>query len=360
MKFIKKHYILIIITLAIIGGGYYWYSQSKTKTTAVQYKTEVAEKGMLIVTVTGTGQLEAKTQVDLKPVVAGDAIDVKNVYVKNDQLVKKGDMIALLDTEDAQKSVRNAELDLDVTKNKYIQSKRDYDKELINKLSLETQKIAVDQKENSLADAKEKLQDYSIRAPFDGIVTGLSVEAGDSVSRTDILASVITKNIVAKISLNEVDAVGVKVDDKVTLKIDALADVDFTGKVSKIDTIGTVSQSVTSYGAEIELDNQNELLKPGMNVSASIAINSKSDVILIPSGAIKNQGRESYVEVLKNESNPEKIKVKVGLTNSTEAEIISGINIGDKIVTQTIDTSKKSTTSSQSNNLRIPGVGGGR
>ena len=360
MKFIKKHYILIIVALAIIGGGYYWYSQSKKETNSVRYKTEVVEKGTLLVTVTGTGQLEAQTQVDLKPVVAGDAIDVMRVYVKNDQAVKKGDMIALLDTEDAQKSVRNSSLELESAKNKYIQSKRDYDKELINKLSLETQKIAVDQKENSLADAKEKLQDYYIRAPFDGIVTGLGVEAGDSVSRTDILASVITKDIIAKISLNEVDAVGVKVGDKVTLKIDALSDVDFTGKVSKIDTIGLVNQGVTSYGAEIELDSQNELLKPGMNVSASIVIDSKSDVILIPSGAIKNQGRESYVEVLKNDSNLEKVKIKVGLTNSTEAEIVSGINIGDKIVTQTIDTSKKSTTSSQSNNLRIPGVGGGR
>lgn len=359
MKILKKP-IVIVILLLIAGGGYYWYTKSKTKTVAVQYKTETAEKGLLLVTVTGTGQIEAQSQVDLKPVVAGDAIDVKNVYVKNDQLVKKGDMIALLDAEDAQKAVRNAELDLASAKNKYASVKKDYNKELISKYDKESQRIAVAQKENSLSDAKEKLQDYYIRAPFDGIVTGLSIEAGDSVSRTDIIASVITKNIVAKISLNEVDAVGVKVDDKATLKIDALSDISFTGKVSKIDTIGTVSQGVTSYGAEIELDNQNELLKPGMNVSASIATNSKSDVILVPSGAIKNQGNESYVEVLKNNSTPEKVTVEVGLTNSTQAEIISGIIVGDKIVTQTIDaTAKKTTASSQSSGLRLPGMGGG-
>jgi len=345
MKKIIKKPIVIVAILIIIGGGYYWYSKSKAKTAAVTYKTTIAEKGTLLVSVTGTGQIEAQSQVDLKPVVAGDAIDVKNVYVKNDQAVKKNDMIALLDTEDAQKAVRNAQLDLESANNKYKQIKEADTSDSHDK---KAQKITIEQKENLLADAKEKLQDYYIRAPFDGIVTGLSVEVGDSVSRTDILASVITKNIVAKISLNEVDAVGVKVGDKTTLKIDALSDVSFTGKVSKIDTIGTVSQGVTSYGAEIELDNQNELLKPGMNVSASITVNSKADVLLVPSGAVKNQNGSSYVQVL-NGQTPENKNVEVGISSSTQTEILNGLNVGDKVVTQIIDSSAKSTTSSSSN-----------
>ncbi len=351
-----KKPIIIIAIIIIIGGGYYWYSQSKSATGVVQYKTAMAEKGTLLVSVTGTGQIEAQSQVDLKPVVAGDAIDVVSVYVKNDQAVKKGSMIALLDTEDAQKAIRNAQLDLESAKNRYSQIK---DTDTSDSHDKKAQKITIEQKENSLADAKEKLNDYSIRAPFDGIVTALSVEAGDSVSRSDVIASVITKNIVAKISLNEVDAVGVKVGDKSTLKIDALSEVNFTGKVSKIDTIGTVSQGVTSYGAEIELDNQNEMLKPGMNVSASIAVESKADTLLIPSGAVKNQNGESYVEVLKNENaTPEKVTVEVGLTSSTQAEIVSGLNVGDKVVTQTIDATAKTTTTT-SGGMRLPGMGGG-
>jgi len=354
-KFLKKPWIIIAIII-IIGGGYYWYSQSRTATGAVQYKTVAVEKGTLLISVTGTGQLEAESQVDLKSVAAGDAIDVMKVYVKNDQAVKKGEMIVLLDTKDAQKSIRNAELDLESAENRYDQIK-DADP---TKEEKKAQKIVIEQKENSLNDAKENLQDYYIRAPFDGIVTALSVEAGDSVSRSDIIASVITKNIVAKISLNEVDAVGVKVDDKATLKIDALSEVNFTGKVSKIDTIGTVSQGVTSYGAEIELDNQHEMLKPGMNVSASIALESKADALLIPSGAIKNQNGESYVEVLNDEKAvPEKVTVQVGLTSSTQAEIVNGLNVGDKVVTQTIDATAKKTTPASSG-VRVPGMGGFR
>jgi len=357
MKIFLKKPAIIMAILLVIAGSLYWYSKSKTKTGIVQYKTVAAEKGMLLVSVTGTGQLEAQSQVDLKSVAAGDAIDVVKVYVENDQLVKKGEMIALLDMEDAQKAIRDAELNLDSAENKYEQIK-DGDP---TKDEKKAQKIVIEQKENSLADTKEKLNDYYIRAPFDGIVTGLSVETGDSVSRSDIIASVITKDIVAQISLNEVDAVGVKVDDKVNLKIDALSEIGFTGKVSKIDTIGTVSQGVTSYGAEIELDSQNELLKPGMNVSASITVDSKSDVLLISSGAVKVQGDESYVEVLKDGKKvPEKITVEIGLTNGVESEISSGLNVGDQVVTQAIDPNAKSTTSSSSSSFRMPGMGGGR
>lgn len=355
MKKIIKKPIVIIAILIIIGGGYFWYSKSKATTTAVTYKTAMAEKGTLLVSVIGTGQIEAQSQVDLKPVVAGDAIDVIQVYVKNDQAVKKGQMIALLDNADALKSVRNAELDLDSANNRYKQIK---DSDTSTKYDKNAQKITIEQKENSLTDAKEKINDYYIRAPFDGIVTGLSVESGDSVSRSDILATVITKNIVAKITLNEVDAVGVRVSDKATLKVDALSEVSFTGKVSKIDTIGTVSQGVTSYGAEIELDQQNDLLKPGMNVSASITTDSKADVLLIPSGAIKSQNGNFYVQIMNGE-NPENRNVELGIYSSTQTEIVSGIKEGDKVVTQTIDASAKSNTSN-SNSMRVPGMGGFR
>ena len=188
MKIFLKKPAIIMAILLVIAGSLYWYSKSKTKTGIVQYKTVAAEKGMLLVSVTGTGQLEAQSQVDLKSVAAGDAIDVVKVYVENDQLVKKGEMIALLDMEDAQKAIRDAELNLDSAENKYEQIK-DGDP---TKDEKKAQKIVIEQKENSLADTKEKLNDYYIRAPFDGIVTGLSVETGDSVSRSDIIASVIT------------------------------------------------------------------------------------------------------------------------------------------------------------------------
>lgn len=334
---IKKAYWVVIILL-IAGGSYYWYSQSKTGDKQVRYVAAAAEKGTLTISVTGTGQLEAVNQVDLKPVIAGDAIDIVRVYVENDQAVKKNDLIALLDSEDAQKSIRNAELDLESAKNKYDEIKKDYEDDEATKYAKNAQKLAVQQKENALSDAKAKLDDYYMRAPFDGVVTGLNVSAGDSVSRSDVLAAIITKDVQTKVVLNEIDVIRVKIGSKVVLSFDALPDVSLTGQVTKIDTIGTVSQGVVSYNAEILFDAQNELLKPGMSVSAAIITGVKQDVLIVPNSAVKSQNGSSFVQVLKDgQAAPQQVPVEVGMSNNTETEIISGINAGDKVVTQTID-----------------------
>jgi RND family efflux transporter MFP subunit len=351
---------IAVIAIVVIGVGYYWYSATHPSVQPVQYKTATVEKGSLIISVAGSGQAEAVNQVDLKPVAAGDAINVMQVYVKNDQAVKKNDLIATLDSADAQKTVRNAMLSLESAKAKYTQAERDYKSDKINKLSLSGQEVSLNQSKNSLADAKEKLNDYSIRAPFDGIVTGLSVGAGDSVSRADILASVITKDVHATVSINEIDAAQVKVGNKATIKIGALADTTITGKVTKIDTIGKTVQNVVSYNAEISFDEQNELLKPGMSVSAAIITEVKQDIITVPNGAIKSQSGSSFVQVLNNGTAPQQVSVETGLANNTDTEIISGLNVGDKVVTQTINPSATSTTTtSGSSGVRLPGLSGG-
>ena len=352
----NKKYISVI-AIVLIGGGYYWYSKSNSAVKPVQYKTAVVERGTLMVSVVGSGQAEAVSQVDLKPVIAGDAIEVKGVYVKNDQEVKKDDMIALLDSKDAGKAVRNASLSVASAKNKYVQAKRDFDNEKINRLGLDAQRLSVQQSENSLADAREKLSDYSIKAPFDGIVTGLSVGVGDSVSRSDILASVITKDVHAIVAINEIDAAQVKVDNKVTIKLSALSDATLTGKVTKIDTIGKTTQGVVSYNAEISFDEQNNLLKPGMSVSASIIIDVKQNIVIVPNSALKNKSGQSYVEVLTGAS-PTQVNVEIGLANNTDTEILSGLKVGDKVVTQIIDPSAAVKTTAGSG-MRLPGMGGG-
>lgn len=377
LKSIKERKIIAsIIILAILGGGYYWYHKKTSgNSTATSYKTEAVKKGDLSVTVTGTGQVESVTQVDLKPVVAGDSIEVMKVYVKNDQEVKKDQLIALLDAKEAQKSVRNAELSLESAKVKYASIKRQYDRDQASKYDKETQKLSVEQAQNSLNDARENLEDYYIRAPFDGTVTNLSVEAGDSISRSDILASVITKDSHAVITLNEVDATNVKEGDTATLTFDALTDISISGKVTKIDTLGTVSQGVVSYGAEISFNSQNEMLKPGMSVSAEISVESKSDILLVPSSAVKTQKGETYVLVLNNSSDkkqsvsndqgtnkistPERRKVEVGITDNIHTEIVGGLSLGEKVVTETVTGTAENSSSSSNGSLRIPGLGGG-
>ncbi len=354
MNIKKKKIIIAIAVLLIAGGSYWWYSQSKTGDKQVQYVTAAAEKGMLAVSVSGSGQVEAVSQVDLKPVVAGDAIDVIEVYVKNDQAVKKGELIALLDSADAEKAIRDAELSLRSAEIKMKQTKKLNDSQAEDdRLVRQTQEISVSQSVNRLADAKEKLRDYYIRAPFDGIVTGLSVSAGDSVSRSDIIATVITKDVHAEVVLNEIDAAQVKVGDKTILKFDALPETSITGQITKIDTIGTVSQGVVSYNAEISFDLQNNLLKPGMSVSSSIITDTKADILMVPLSAVKTEGSNNYVEILVDNI-PQRINVQAGVSNNEFTEISGDIKAGNEVITQTIDPNTTTTPVSSGG-----GFGGG-
>ncbi len=152
--------------------------------------------------------------------------------------------------------------------------------------------------ENTLKEAEDNLANYTIYSPSAGIISAVNVEKGDSVSNGTVVATLISKQQIAKISLNEVDATKVKVGQKVTVTFDAIEGLDITGKVAEVDTVGTVSQGVVSYNVQISLDTQDDRVKPGMSISASIITDAKQDVLLVPSTAIKTTNGQSVVQVI--------------------------------------------------------------
>ncbi len=102
-----------IIALVIVGGGYYGYSKYKGTASATQYVTQQAEKGTLVVSVSGTGQISALNQIDVKPEGTGRIVSIP---VSNGQYVYAGQILGRLDTQDASKAVRDAAVNLDSAK----------------------------------------------------------------------------------------------------------------------------------------------------------------------------------------------------------------------------------------------------
>lgn len=224
------------------------------------------------------------------------------------------------------------------------------------------QEINVKQAENALTEAKENLADYTIRAPFAGTLAKIDIKINDSVSAGTVAATLITGQRIAETSLNEVDVAKVKIGQKVTITFDAIEGLSITGEVAEIDSIGTVAQGVVTYGVKISFDTQDERVKPGMSVSAAIITDVRQDVLLVPNSAVKQQNGVSFVEIYASASQtPQQREVAVGLSNDTMTEIVSGLNEGEKVVTQTITTSASQSAAQQSTGLRIPGIntGGG-
>jgi len=259
-----------------------------------------------------------------------------------------------------------------------INSIQSYREAVINAdFDIKDQETKVAKAEKTLADAQDKLADYSIYSPFDGVAASVNIEKGDSVSASTVLLSLITQQKIAEISLNEVDAANIKVGQKVTLTFDALPDLTVAGKVFDVDTLGQVSQGVVSYGVKISFDAQEENIKPGMSVTADIITDSKQDVLLVSNSAIKSQGNSSYVELVEASddtkqqllanvsgmvlpSSPKAQVIETGLSNDFYTEIVSGLNEGDVIVTSTINPSASQTTQTgNSQSFQIPGISSG-
>lgn len=245
-------------------------------------------------------------------------------------------------------------------------------------LDIQSQQISIQAKQNALRDAEDNLSYYYIRAPFDGVVATVNVKVGDPASPGSTVATVITSNQLANITLNEVDVSKIKLGNPVTLTFDALSDLTITGNVAQIDTVGTVSQGVVNYGVQISFDTQDGRVKPGMSVTGAIITNSKPNVLLAPNSAIKTQNSSRYVQVLDglDKSNlptgyatqgvvsknlPREQAVQVGLSNDTMTEIVGGLSEGDLIVSKTLTSASSSGSSSAQSQTRSSGslFGGG-
>lgn len=387
----KKIYAAIAI-LVVIGGGYYWYQKTHAKTAAVEYKTVAAEKGTLTASVSGSGNVIVDTSASVDPTITGT---VANLSVNVGDQVKKGQVLftivnddlsvssaqAVASLQQSQNSLDSAEIQVKQAREDYRVGKKSSSNStdaqidiLGKKLSLAKAQLDAAQKSYSasLASYSNQLSNAAKRtvtAPISGTVNAVNVKNGDDLSRlssnSNSSAPIIIgdmSTLKAQVQVNEVDIPNVSIGQKAMLTFSAIDGLNISGKVEKMDSLGTLSSGVVTYNVTIGFDTLDPRIRPEMSVSSAIITDVKQDVISVPNSAIKSQNNNNYVQVLKN-GIPEQVKVGVGLVNNTESEITSGLSVGDQVVTQTINPNATTTTTSSSGSgggLRVPGLGGGR
>jgi len=220
-----------------------------------------------------------------------------------------------------------------------------------------------------------------ITSPIDGQIAQVNITLGSDTSASSAATvgtaaiTVITKQKIAIIQLNEVDTAKIKVGQDANLTLDAIPDLAITGKVSEIAGVGVATQGVVNYNVKISFDSQDDRIKPGMSVSSLITTNSLNNVLLLPNEAIKSQGDKSYVEILPgyeqatkqkgpitSTQSPTKKFIEIGAANDTDTEIVSGLNEGDVFILKTIAASSATKTTTKTNSLlgsRTSGTGAG-
>jgi multidrug efflux pump subunit AcrA (membrane-fusion protein) len=400
LSLIKK----IILIVVILAVGYFVVSKLfLNKNNKITYQTEKVAKGNLIVSVSGSGAVASTNSSNITTEATGV---VKKIYVKDGDIVKTGDKIAELDLdlEGQQKSSQawaayqsaknslqtandnlySAQADLftkwqsffDLSTSSHYQNsdgtpntpERDSQTEfrisqdnwLSSEAKYKSQQKAIEQAQLSLNSAWYSYQQASpiIYAPISGTVSGLSLQIGSVINSQSSSNTSATTNKIASIktdalptlsiNLTEIDVPKIKIGDKATIIFDAFSDRTFTGKVISIDTVGSVSSGVTNYPTVILLDTKSSAILPNMGISANIITNTKDNVLLISSSAVKtDDSGNSYVQLFVN-GKPVNQNIETGLFSDTQTEIVSGLKEGDTVITSTTQAVSNSTQQTQS------------
>ena len=204
-----------------------------------------------------------------------------------------------------------------------------------------------------------QLTSPAIIATMSGKISGLSVFEGMTIGSQSNSSSTSTssqkllvisnpQNPLVSVNVSESDIPKIKIDQKATITVDALKDKSYTGKVLTIDRVGSVSSGVTTYPIVVKFDVLADEVLPNMSTNVDIIIDLKNNVLSVPSSAIHKNNEQNTVQVMNN-GNPEQRNVELGLSSSTDIEILSGLSEGEEIITSTINQSKTNTsTGSQS------------
>ncbi|MCR4942741.1 MAG: efflux RND transporter periplasmic adaptor subunit [Campylobacter sp.] len=370
-----KKYIIIAVLVIL---GIYAYSKFTNKSDEIVYMTQIAKKGTLAKKVEATGEIFATELVDVGAQVGGQ---IKKLYVKLGDKVKKGDMIAEIDSQTRQNDVDNksaqleiykaklesAKVALDIAKTQFEREDKLYKNNATSKKEYESAKNAytnaktqikelnaqLHQAEILLSTAKIDLGYTKILAPSDGTVVSIQVEEGQTVNANQTTPTIVNIADLSKVKLKmqiaEGDITKIAIGTPVEYTILSEPDRIFKTKVdfidpglttlsdgsyqSKTQNSSTSSSSAVYYYAQSIVDNVDEILRIGMTTQNSLLISEVKDSIIISALAIKKRDGKSFVRVLNADKSVSEREVKVGISDNLQTQIISGINEGDKVIT---------------------------
>ena len=207
---------------------------------------------------------------------------------------------------------------------------------------------AVKQNEASLQQAQLALAKASVLAPFDGTVGDIYAQLDQWASTsTQALVLVDLSQVNLMVTLAETDVPKVQMGQEAQILLDALQGSVFTGTVTEIDLVGTVTSGVVNYSATITVQDPSESMRPGMNATASIILQQRQNVLLVPNRAVRTVNTRLRTATVVYQGQLIDVPVTIGLTGDTQSEVLSGLQEGDVVL-----------TSQTTATARAPGIGG--
>ena len=381
----KKRFFILLGLAVAAGAAYYFFSSNNKQETT--YLTESVTRGNVEKTVVASGSVESVNEVDVGAQVSGK---ITKLYVKLGQEIKKGEMIADIDstTQINTLNTKNAALvsyqaqlkakktAYDVALSSYNRLSKLYTQKATSFDSLNTAKSTLDnakaemeaieanikQAEIEVNTAETNVGYTKITAPMDGTVISVPVAEGQTVNANQTTPTIVTIADLSKMKIkpeiSEGDITKVKAGQEVSFTILSDSQTVYHSVINSVDPANTTtsdssstssstsssSSSTTSaiyYYANVLIDNPDRTLRIGMTTENNIKIANAKDVLLVSNMAIQKRDGKSFVNVLNNKNQPEQREVETGVQNDFQTEIKSGLTEGEKVIVSQVANGEK-------------------
>ena len=293
-----------------------------------------AQKAQLTAAEANVGTYEANIAQDTVNASAPDLPMYKTTLDRNLQMQKEGVV--------SQQALDNANKDYLAALNKRDGAKAQIG---VDTAKLKQAKAQVMQSQASLKQLEEQLSYTTIVAPMDGIILSRDVEIGDAISSILVLGStatlVFTEGDISQVyvqgKVDEADIAHVYMNQPARIKVESFRDRVFNGRVTKIAPLGVEKDNVTTFEVRVSIDNPGGELKANMTANAEILLDEHKGVLTVPENAVMYDPQKNATVEIPDRSNKEgkrHVPVKVGLSNGSVTEILSGLKEGDQVVLQ--------------------------
>ncbi len=309
------------LLVLLLAAGSAWYWQTRQNAQAVpSYSTQPVTRGNLTLNVTANGSLQPTRSVNIGSELSGTVLKV-NVDV-NDR-IRKGQVLVELDTAKLRDQILRSRATLAAANAKVAQTvatvaearaslgrleevARLSGGKVPSKAELDSGRASLERAVADNASARAGVADAqaalstdeinqskaSIRAPSDGVVLTRSVDPGNAVAASLQAVTLFTvaedlTQLRLLVNVDEADVGSVKLGQKATFTVSAYPSRKFPATITRVSFGSTITDNVVTYLTDLDVDNKDMSLRPGMTATATIAAVQRDDVLLVPNSALR-------------------------------------------------------------------------
>lgn len=204
------------------------------------------------------------------------------------------------------------------------------------------QDSSVKEQEETYADAKEKWEEFSshidgnaVKAKYDGVITEVSLEEGDSIHTGDTLVTLYdTEDVSMTVSLDEDDMADIAVGGKANVSFTAYPEEVFQAEVTQIADAETDSSGNVTRDVTVTLQGDVSGLYQGMTGDITFITKETREVLYVSNRAISREGKKSYVKIRDEDGQIRRQEVTTGFSDGVSVEIVEGLSEGDVVLVE--------------------------